>query len=411
MDRTLRIISGITYWSVILLPFSVAIAPGLANSIIGIMLFTFLIEKFLKKEKPFVMSLPVVVFFIFIFIGALSFVNSTNLKDSLNGMIKLFKYFVIFVIYSESVRDKSHLKRIAISAACGVSLIGIDALWQIYTGRDFIRGNVLNGAIGLSRATASFPGCNVLGVYLTGLTPLIAGLAIFLSRKKEKLLFTVAAILGATGIYLSLSRGAGIGFFVSVVFLSLVKKNKFMVSALILAFLIYPFIMPQNIKDWAKSLNYNPFYILTCQTRVGIYRNTLHMINEHPFLGIGINTFSRSYNQYRLAEVETTNETAPGYYAHNNFLHMAGEMGLFGLAAFLVFLFLVFKSAWKAFKRGKDPYVKAFAVSVFAAILAYLINGLTETSLYHPRVVMIFWLMVGLSLALGKAADQGIKEG
>ena len=399
MQKTLKIISGINYWSIIVLPFSVMIGPGLANSIIGLILFTFLVEKLLKKEKLLVMSLPVKVFFIFIIFGALSFFNSINLKDSLNGMVKLFKYLVIFVIYSQNVKDKLHLKRIAIFLACAISLIGIDALWQIYSGKDFIRGNVLQDAIGLPRATASFPGCNALGIYLTGLTPLIAGLAIFLAERKEKLLFTIAAILGAVGIYLTLSRGAGVGFFVSLVFLSLVKKNKIIILTLALLVLTYFFIMPKNIKDWAKSVHYNPIILMTCDTRVGIYRNTLHMIAEHPFLGVGINTFSRSYSQYRTAQVEATNPTADGYYAHNNFLHMAGEMGLFGLATFLFFLFLVFQAAWKAFKKNKDPYLKAFAISVFAAIMAYLINGLTETSLYHPRLVMIFWLMVGLALS------------
>ena len=51
MQKFINIIEKINYWSIILLPFSVAIAPGVANTVIGIMIGAFFIEKILKKEK------------------------------------------------------------------------------------------------------------------------------------------------------------------------------------------------------------------------------------------------------------------------------------------------------------------------------------------------------------------------
>ncbi len=406
MEKFVKGIAKINYWSIILLPFSVAIAQGLANTVVGIMIGSFLIEKIIKKEKLGIVSLPVIIFGIFMICGALSFINSVSIHDSLKGMIKLSKFFMIFLVCSEKIKDREHLKRIAISVACAISLIGIDALWQIFSGRDFIRGNALQGAIGLARATASFPGCNGMGVYLTGLIPLIVGLALFSSRLKDRIFLSTAALIGSVGVYLSLSRGAGLGFFVSVLFLSIVRKNKIIISGFILLLLVYPFLMPKNIKDWAKSVNYSPLLMMTDKVRVGIYRNTMYMISQHPFVGVGINTFSRNYGKYRVAAIEATNPTADGYYGHNNFLHMAGEMGLLGLGTFLVFLFFSLKSIWLVFKKNTSPYLKAFSVSVFAAIIAYLINGLTETSLYYAQMVIIFWFLIGLGLALGKISDK-----
>ena len=400
MQKLIKVIEKIIYWSIILLPFSVAIAPGVANTVIGIMIGAFFIEKIIKKEKLCSVSLPVVIFGIFMIIGVLTFINTVSIKDSLNGMVKLFKFFLIFLVCSESIKDREHFKKIAISVACAISLIGIDALWQLFSGRDFIRGNSLNGNIGLARATASFPGCNAMGVYLTGLTPLIAGLALFSLRLRNRIFLISAALIGSIGVYLSLSRGAGLGLFVSVFFLSLVRKNKIITSGLILLLLVYPFVMPKNIKEWAKSVNYNPMILLTCETRMSIYRNTVHMISEHPFIGVGINTFSRNYGKYKVAAVEAVAKTPDTIYAHNSFLQMGGEMGLLGLGTFLIFLFFVLRSIWLVFKRNTDPFLKAFSVSVFAAIIAYLINGLTETSLYYARLVMIFWFLVGVGLAL-----------
>jgi len=406
MQKIIKFMEEMNYWAIVLLPFSVGIAPGFANAVIGIMIVTFLAEKAAKREKLCPISLPVALFGVFIVIGLLSFQNSASIHDSFKGITKLLKFLMIFVICGENIKDRVHFKRIAFSAAFAVSLIGIDAIWQMFSGKDFIRGNSLQGAIGLPRATASFPGCNGLGVYLTALTPLVAGLAIFASRLKPRIIFSLAAITGSIGVYLTLSRGAGLGLFISILFLSLAKKDKIITSALIILLLVFPFVMPKNIRDWAKGVNYNPVLMLADKVRVGIYRNTMYMISRHPFVGIGINTFSRSYGKYRAAEVEATNPTADGFYAHNNFLHMAGEMGLIGLGVFLAFLSVVLKSLWVSFKKNSDPFLRGLSVSVFAAIIAYLINGLTETSLYYSRIVMIFWFLIGLGLALARATRQ-----
>jgi len=411
MRKIIGFVEGVNYWALVLLPFSIGISQGFGNTIMGIMIGSFLLEKILKREKPCNLSFPIMLFSIFIVIGLISFVNSASIHDSIKGITKLLKFLMIFIIYSVNVKDRTHFKKIAISVGCIVSLLGIDAIWQMASGKDFIRGNPLQDAIGLPRATASLPGCNGLGVFLTALTPVAAGLAIFASRLKERLIFSIAAILGSIGVYLTLSRGAGIGLIMSIIFLSLMKRNKFIISALIALILVFPFVAPKNIKDWAKSVNYNPVIMLTCETRVGIYRNTIKMIGKHPFVGIGINTFSRSYGQYRDAEVEKTNPTADGYYAHNNFLHMAGEMGLLGLGVFLAFLVVVFKSAWFAFRNNPDPFLKALSISVFAAIIAYLINGLTETSLYYSRIVMIFWFLIGLGLSLERFTRENENRG
>jgi len=68
----------------------------------------------------------------------------------------------------------------------------------------------------------------------------------------------------------------------------------------------------------------------------------------------------------------------------------------------------VLKSIWLAFKRNTDLFLKALSVSVFAAIIAYLINGLTETSLYYARLVMIFWFLIGVGLALDRRDKNAV---
>ena len=117
-----------------------------------------------------------------------------------------------------------------------------------------------------------------------------------------------------------------------------------------------------------------------------------------------VNTFSRNYFFYKLPEPAGA-ETADYMYAHNHFLQMAGEIGIIGLAVFLWLLFNLFRFAKRLYKTTKDDYCKILTLSVSACLVAFLINGFTETSLYYSRVAMIFWYWTGLLLALGRISD------
>jgi putative inorganic carbon (HCO3(-)) transporter len=135
--------------------------------------------------------------------------------------------------------------------------------------------------------------------------------------------------------------------------------------------------------------------------RVSIYRNSFNMIKHHPIIGVGVNTYCRNYPTYKLPEEEGA-KTAEHMYAHNNFLQMAADIGSLGLAIFLWFLFRLFRQGFRAYRLLKDGYLKVFSLSITGCLAAFLINGLTETSLYYSRVAMIFWYLVGLSLSLDR---------
>jgi hypothetical protein len=81
---------------------------------------------------------------------------------------------------------------------------------------------------------------------------------------------------------------------------------------------------------------------------------------------------------------------------------MAGEIGLSGLGIFFWFLFRLFKKSIFIYKGLTDKYYKILSLSITACLIAFLINGLTETSLYYSRVAMIFWYLIGFALSLTK---------
>jgi len=401
-----EVLDFIIYWSIVIMPFSVAIAPALANAFIGFFSVFFIIKKIIKREKPFGDIAVMVPFLFLILISLVSFKNSVSLSTSFHGIEKLLKYLLIFVVCAQEIKDRKHVARIVTSVILGVSLVSIDAVWQIIFGWDFIRGNTLQQAIGLIRPTASFPNPNVFGVYMSALTPLIIGLTLFYFKGKKKIVMVLISVLAIAGLGLTLSRGSGLALYLSTLFLCVAKRKKILTFTLIAVLIVFPFVMPKNIKQWAKDANYNPLVFMCNQDRISIYRNTINMIKQHPFIGVGVNTFSKNYGKYKLESAEKYAHTPDTIYAHNNYLQMAGEIGLLGLLAFLWFLVQVFRRGFKTYQTIKEEYLKIVVLSLIACFIAFLINGLTETSLYYSRVVMVFWYLIGVSLALPRVKEN-----
>ncbi len=358
-----------------------------------------MLRKVVWREKVFLPQaslLPLILLFAAAF---LSFRNTIDVSDSIHGVTKLLKDVLIVLVVCDQIKEKREMHRIVFAMACGAILVTCDAGWQLLTNRDFIRGNQLQQAIGLIRPTASFPNPNVMGVYLTAITPLLVCVALF-AFEKVSVLLVVAGFMGALGVVLTISRGAGLGLAAGILFAALIRRNRIIPILVLSGLLLLPVAVPGKIKKWARSVNYNPLVMLLNSDRISIQRNTINMIAHHPVTGVGINTFVRNYPKYKLASAEAYCPTPEAIYAHNIYLQMAAETGLFGLGVFLYLLFTVFAALRLFWRSANDRFLVSMAAGLAGSMIAFMINGLTETSLYYSRVAMIFWYIIGVSLAL-----------
>jgi hypothetical protein len=150
--------------------------------------------------------------------------------------------------------------------------------------------------------------------------------------------------------------------------------------------------------------------------RLLLYRGSVTVAADHFPLGAGLG---------RYGSWMSTVEYSPLYYdlgfdrvwglspSHSAFVtdtfwpQILGEVGLFGLLAYLLFVALVGRDAWRAARAFRDRPLLLFftlgALMVFA-------NGLIETlasSMFHspPRIYLLFGA-VGISLALLRMKGQ-----
>jgi len=403
MQKIIKYFDYVIYWSIVLIPFSMAVASAPMNVFMGLAIAAFIFKKILKKEKIFIKSsLNLPLLFLFI-ITCLSILNSINYRDTIKGgILRLLQYIFIFFIIIEELRERRQIRNIIFSMVFGIILVCFDEIWQICTNSDFIRGYKTIVNIGLVRATASFKDANTLGIYLSAITPLILGLFFYYFKNKRKIIMSLVGFIALIGIILTYSRPTLLAIYIASLFLAIVKKDKVLIAFLIIFTLISPFLLPRSVKDWARQVNYNPLRFMCNDDRIAIYRNSFNMIRHNPLLGVGANTYMKNYKIYKESPEYRNMVTSDYLYAHNNFLHMAAEIGLIGLGIFIWLLYKLFKASMNIYKRLDDYFLKIVSLSLSACLIAFLINGLTESSLYSSRVAMIFWYLIGFSLSLEK---------
>lgn len=404
--KIIKILDFLIYWLVVLLPFSMAIAPAPMNIFMGFLIAGFLAKKIITGQIPVPRTGINTPLFLLFLITCVSLSNSSDPAGSIRGgILRQLQYIFVLFAVADSLKDKRHLKKVVFSLTFGLLLVSLDAVWQVHSGSSFIRpGYVPVVNIGLVRATSSFKDPNTMGIYLSGFAPLVFGLALYYFKNAAKVYFMLISLLVLSGTMLTFSRPALLAIYCAVLFLAIVNKDKALIIFILIFTLLSPFLLPRSVKNWAKEVQYNPLRFMCNDDRIAVYRNSLNMIRAHPFIGVGANAFMRSYKEYKEYPEYRNVVTLDEMKAHNIYLQLAGELGLIGLGIFLWLTAAIFLQGARIFRLLSGHYLKIAALSLIACLIAFLVNGLTESSLQYSRVAPVFWYSCGLLLALRKPA-------
>jgi len=127
--------------------------------------------------------------------------------------------------------------------------------------------------------------------------------------------------------------------------------------------------------------------------RLEIWDMTVGSVFKHPFLGVGAGNFPAILEQNYAA-------SKMGSSAHNLYLEIAAEIGLFGLAAFLFLLAEVLQKSYRLFCRLKNNASKIFAGAFFVYAIWAFGYGLFDVVLLNDKVLMLLIISVGVLYSL-----------
>lgn len=363
------------------------------------LLAVFVFHKLVKDENPLTMTkldMPIILFLIIIIIST---ITSISPIDSLRDLALHIGGLSFLFVMINSVEEKKDFNIILTVLVFTATLVALYGLYQYLVGVEVDKAwlDVENNPGITTRVYSVFNNPNILAEYLVMIIPLSVSLFWFSKKLSKKIIFLGTTLIMVLALVLTSSRGGWIGFaFSALVFILLIEKR--LLLSLIPITLGGLFLLPDTIIN--RILSIGNLADSSNAYRITMWEITLDIIKDHWLAGVGFGhlPFKQTF--------ETYIRTMPTFHAHNTYLETAAEMGIPGLVAFLLFLFVLFKYSIKELIRQDDRYIRVMAAGALSGLAGVLFHGLVENILYLPRIIFTFWIMVSLVLTLFRIREQ-----
>jgi O-antigen ligase len=345
--------------------------------------------------------LPALIFFVLI-------LAQVALRTSAYGYVTKYQvlqyvsYGIVLLIAAECIREEDDRKRFALALIIFGALYAFFALAQaltsdgkfywVYTPRfhGAIYGSYVNHDhyAGLMEMLVPFPLVVSMG---------------HLQRGGKRALLAFSAILMASTIFLSGSRGGMIAFVVEIVLfaaLTLMQRRNSRVAlglmavcVLVLAFLIF----------LGKGQVLGRLGDLSPGIRWNMTKDCLKMFSHRPVWGWGLGTFPTIYPSYRSFYTNLfVNE------AHNDYAQLLVETGLLGFGLMLWFLVRLYQHGLPTSRLWELRWDAAVSLAALLGCTGILFHSFVDFNLQIPANTALFYVLCGLAASsLAKVSKSG----
>ncbi|MFA5059044.1 MAG: O-antigen ligase family protein [Candidatus Omnitrophota bacterium] len=359
------------------------------------------ISLFLKSFRPAAsfLDLPILVFLAACLI---SVVLSAYPLHALRGFTtKTLEWFIVYFLVLEFIATKKH-----IMTAVGVFLfsafaVNLDAIVQFhFTQKDIFLGQTI---IKGSGATASFNTYNSLGGYLTFVFPVALSLLFVSVKRAWKVIFFVIFVSAIWCLIATLSRGAWLSVCLAGAFFLFFINPKAALLSLTVLFvsaILFPIFASSQVKE--------TFRIAASQQgsvawRFDVWLYSARMIAQKPIFGYGLNTYMMLFEKCFVNP-----SGLPLYYpsyAHNCYIQIAFEIGIFGLGSFLWLMLQSFQKTLetiKSYMKKTEKNLAMLNLGLISGVAGFLSHSFFDTNFYSLKLSVLFWYMIGLLISIDK---------
>jgi O-antigen ligase len=327
-------------------------------------------------------------FFLFIFFSLPSFLNTDTYGQSIAELLRLFSIPVAVnysIIYFSKNGRRFHFSRLLLYS-CVIPLIF--GFYQFL----FQKGVFENG---FNRLNGTFLHPNVFAQYLTIIFCILLYI-IFSGKMKpaEKLLVFGAVAIVMFELLFTFTRSAWIAvFMVSLTFIFLKTKPAQNVKYVLIMVLIlaaaFPFVS-ERFSDIHQDSHDN---LSSWQWRLKQWNETFSSLRNHFFIGNGIGMHGHDFL----------------IMAHNDYLRIAYETGVFGVVFYLLFLLYILYKSLKRVLKSITPLAINRAKAAFALILSLVLMSASDN--LARSTVILFYLFIGIGYFLGTAENERALNG
>lgn len=399
--KIVKYLDVIIEYLIYLMIFSIPISITMIGTFAGMATVFFLVKKVLSGDFRSIKANKLLFIFLlmfFVFMGLSLFNSGPLLAKSLKALlIKWGRYLLLLWAIIDTFQDNKRVVKAGYVICFSAMLVGLTVFTQKFFGFEFLRGKS-SGGFSLP-SVGPFKNQNALAAYLTCVIPIILSFSLWKWKQITlKISFLLVATILILASYWTACRGGWLGLIAGLIFVIL-------------------FINYQRIKKvfWSLFLCSYLFFLPLIGFVLFFFRNrgdsnrfilshgAWLMIKENPLLGKGIGTFMDYCARY------TNNFGA--YYAHNCYLQMWAESGIFSLLFFLLFVGYVFYKSIKVSLKVSKSLNSYILIGLTAGLLGFLVHSFFEVNLYSFQLSFLFWVVLGLTVALYSRLDQKQSSG
>jgi len=276
---------------------------------------------------------------------------------------------------------------------------------------------------------------NVLAGAMALMIPFSAGVTVVSwneGRRREFVLGLGLVLFTAAGLFMSGSRGTWVaiaGAFIIVIWWLVTRllvvgrrrrRSWFVgtITFVLLSVAVIVIVAP-NLAD--KVFSGLPS-LESGLTRADLYRNSLILINDYPFIGAGLDNFMMLYSSYALLL-----HVGFSTHGHNLLLDLTIQQGIIAVFIFLWMLLLMGEAVWRVMrvkrrrKRGSSgPESQArqqnsrqgvLLGTASLSIFILVVHGLVDDAVYGTRMVVLMFVPFAFAVpVLIKARTPTSKE-
>jgi len=231
----------------------------------------------------------------------------------------------------------------------------------------------------------------------------------FIPRKKEplkRIIYFILSLFFLLVLALTQSRGAVVVFVIVLILYVFLLKGKDKVSTLLslgillAAILVIVFVnrgvfLPIFISFWSKFKTLFAFLHGDWDTSLGyrvyMIRDSLKILKDYPVLGTGNGTYQYIYMKYRSIYSFSK-------FPHSIFFQTLDELGIFGGAAFIYMMVLLFKRGFQVIRENYS----AVLVGLYAGLAGMLLHALIDFDWSLMFMPMLFFYLFGVLISQGK---------
>jgi O-antigen ligase len=373
--RESTLVFAIGFW-LALIQISIAASQIVLTSVL--LLWLYQLAKGKQKLVRLPLDLPLVAFIALSLLSAFfSFDPFSSLVDIKKLALFAVPYLIVSAIHRVSTLEKLILLLIGVA-----DLAALVSLWQYFFGE---LGDINHRLHGFMSHYMTFSGL-LMGVGMLALAEL-------LFRGKRRVFLAGSLALIMTVLLLSLTRSAWLGVLVAAFLLVLLRDRRLLVALPVISIAVMVLIPPEvelRLRSFVRP-------DVSGTDRYYMLQSAMHMIANHPLLGVGPDMVSDVYPVYVVEDApQKTN-----VHLHNNFAQIAAERGLPCLGAWLWLMASLLVWSVRAYRHTRgDRERRALAAGALGVLISGLAAGFFEYNFGDSEFLMLFLFVMTIPFIL-----------